>query len=104
MGKRQGIAFEQSWEDRIVLWDNAWAHDVADVHDLGGPFDEGMYREYLHWFHGATHVHCFLVPVEVASYEAEITNTSTMEPPAAFHALVNKFLNYVVYPYFVKEG
>jgi hypothetical protein len=88
----------------MVLWVNAWAQAAADVHDLGGPFDEGTYREYLRWFHGATRVRCFPVPVEAAPHEAKITDTFAMEPPAAFHALVSKFFNYVVYPYFAKEG
>ena len=66
------------------------------MHDLGAPFDEGTYRKYLRWFHGATRVCCFPVTVEATPHEAEITDTFAMEPPAAFHALVSKFLTYVV--------
>jgi hypothetical protein len=66
------------------------------VHNLGGPFDEGTYREYLRWFHGATCVCCFPVPVQAALHEPEITDTFAMEPLAAFHALVSKFVNYFV--------
>lgn len=88
----------------MVLWVNAWTQAAADVHDLGGPFSEDTYQEYLRWFHGATRVRCFPVPLEPAPHEAKITDTFAMEPPAAFHTLVSKFLNYVVYPYFAKEG
>jgi hypothetical protein len=72
----------------MVPWVNNW--------DLGGSFDEATHREYLRWFHGATHIHCFPVPIEAAPHEAEITDTFAMEPLAAFHALVSKFLTYVV--------
>ncbi|CAD6337850.1 unnamed protein product [Miscanthus lutarioriparius] len=85
--KSQGVAFEQSWVDRMVPWVNDRAQAATDVHDLSGPFDKATYREYLCWFHGATCVRCFPVPVEVVPHKAEITDTFTMEPPAAFHAL-----------------
>ena len=77
-------------------WVNAWEEAATDMHDLGGPFDEGMYREYLRLFHRATCVRCFPVPVEATPHEPEITDTFTMEPLAAFHALVSKFVNYFV--------
>jgi len=77
-------------------WVNSWVEVVADVHDLGGPFDEGTYCEYLCWFHRATRVRCFPMPVQAAPHEPEITDTFTMEPLAAFHALVSKFVNYFV--------
>ena len=72
----------------MVLWVNAWAQAAADVHDLGGPFDEATYREYLRWFHGATRIRCFPMSTEATPHEAEITDTFAMEPPDAFHALV----------------
>ena len=68
------------------------------MHDLGVPFDEGTYREYLCWFHEATRVRCFPVPVEAVPHEAEITDTFAMEPPTAFHALVSKFVIFFVIP------
>jgi len=77
-------------------WVNAWEEKAADVHDLGGPFDEGTYCEYLHWFHGATCVCCFPVPVLAAPHKPVITDTFVIEPLAAFHALVSKFVNYLV--------
>ena len=82
----------------MVPWVNDWAQAATDVHDLGRPFDEATYREYLRWFHGATHVRCFPVPVEAAPHEAEITDTFAMEPPTAFHALVSKFVIFFVIP------
>jgi hypothetical protein len=94
--KGQGIVFEQSWVDRMLSWVKAWADAAANVHDLGVPFDEGTYREYLRWFHRATCVRCSPMPIEVAPHEAEITDTFVMEPPAAFHALVSKFVNFFI--------
>ena len=76
----------------MMPWVIAWAEAATNMLDLGGPFDEGTYREYLRWFHGATRVRCFPVPVEAAPHEAEINDTFAMEPPTAFHALVSKFL------------
>ena len=66
------------------------------MHDLGGLFNEGTYREYLRWFHGATRVQCFPVPVEAAPHDPKIIDTFAMEPLAAFHALVSTFVNYFV--------
>ena len=80
----------------MVPWVNDWAQAATDVHDLGRPFDEATYREYLRWFHGATRVCCFPVPAKAAPHEAEITDTFAMEPPAAFHVLVSKFVNFFV--------
>ena len=80
----------------MMPWVIAWAEAAADVLNLGGPFDEGTYHEYLRSFHGAARVRCFLVTVEAAPHEAEITDTLAMEPPAAFHELVSKFVNYFV--------
>jgi hypothetical protein len=76
---------------RILPWVNVWAEAAANVHDLGAPFDEGTYHEYLCWFHGATRVHCFPV-----WHEAEIIDTFAMEPPTASHALVSRFVNFFV--------
>ena len=66
------------------------------MHDLGGPFDEGMYHEYLRWFHRATRVRCFPVSVQATPHEPEITDTFAMEPPTTFHVLVSKFVNFFV--------
>ena len=67
---------------------NDWAQATTDVRDLDGPIDEATYREYLHWFHGATCVRCFPRPIEATPHRAEITDTFMMEPLDAFHALV----------------
>jgi hypothetical protein len=80
----------------MMPWVNAWAEADADVHDLGVPFNEGMYREYSRWLHAATSVRCFPMPVQAAPHEAEITDTFAMEPPATYHALVSKFVNFFV--------
>ena len=88
--------FEQSWVDRMMPWVNAWAEAAVDVHNLGAPFDKGTYCEYLRWFHKATRVRCFPVLVQAAPHETEITDTFATEPPAAFHALVSKFVNFFV--------
>jgi hypothetical protein len=80
----------------MLPWVNVWAEAAVDVHDLGAPFDEGMYHEYLCWFHGATRVRCFPVPVEAAPHEAKITDTFAMEPQAAFHTLESRFVNLFV--------
>lgn len=89
--------FEQSWVDKLAPYVNAWAEAALDVHDLGEPFQEGNYRAYLRWFHGATRVRCFPVPLQAAPHDAEITDTFAMEPPAAFHSLVRVFVEYHFY-------
>jgi hypothetical protein len=43
-----------------------------------------------------TRICCFPVLVQAASHKAKITDLFAMEPPAPFHALVSKFVNFFV--------